>query len=81
VLVGEPTAGIAALQKLIKLPDNHGLWLTYARYLTVDGDPIHERGVRPTMGVAEPAVAFGEVPPTTDEALVRATERLKAKSR
>src|SRR6185503_5970325 len=33
-LVGERTLGRAALQKLVKLPENRGLWLTYARYLT-----------------------------------------------
>ena len=44
-LVGEPTAGIAAVQKLVRLPQNYGLWLTTERYLTVDGaGPIHERG-------------------------------------
>jgi carboxyl-terminal processing protease len=78
-LVGEPTAGLAALQRLVKLPDSQGLWMTYARYLTVDGDPIHERGLRPTVGVEEPSVAFGEAPPAADEALNTAVARLKAK--
>ena len=45
-LVGEPTAGIAAVQHLVKLPENRGLWMTYARYLDKDGKPIHEHGLR-----------------------------------
>ena len=28
-LVGEPTAGIAARQRLVRLPENYGLWMTY----------------------------------------------------
>lgn len=79
-LVGEPTAGIAAAQKLVKLPEGYGLWLTHERYLTVDGSaPIHERGLRPTMGVDIPTVGFDELPPTTDEPLAKAAERLRGK--
>jgi len=78
-LVGEPTAGIAAVQHLIKLPESRGLWLTYARYLDKDGKPIHERGLAPTVGVEEPSFGFDEAPPTADDALVKAIERLKTK--
>jgi carboxyl-terminal processing protease len=78
-LVGEPTAGLAAAQHLVKLPEGRGLWLTYERYLTPDGEPIHERGLRPTVGVEEPSVDFDEAPPTTDDALAKAIDRLKAK--
>lgn len=34
-LVGEPTAGLAAEQHLVRLPDNYGLWMTYRRYYTI----------------------------------------------
>jgi carboxyl-terminal processing protease len=78
-LVGEPTTGLAAVQRLVKLPENHGLWMTYARYLTPDGKPISEHGLRPDAFVESPAVAFGDTPPTTDEALTKAVERLKGK--
>jgi carboxyl-terminal processing protease len=40
-LVGAHTLGRAARQRLVKLPDQSGLWLTYVRYLTPDNDPIH----------------------------------------
>jgi carboxyl-terminal processing protease len=77
-LVGEATAGIAGVQRLVRLPEGHGLWLTYARYLQGDGSPIHERGLRPDVAVEIPTVGFGETPPAGDPALDRAIEELKA---
>jgi carboxyl-terminal processing protease len=79
-LVGEPTAGIAAQQRLVKLPEGRGLWMTYARYLTTDGKPIHEHGLAPTVAVEEPTVTFGAAPPATDDALTKALEVLKTKA-
>jgi carboxyl-terminal processing protease len=35
-LVGEHTLGRAGLQKLVKLPEGRGLWLTYAQYYRSD---------------------------------------------
>ncbi len=78
-LVGEPTAGIAGVQQLVKLPDNRALWMTTQRYVTNAGTPIHERGLRPDVPIAEPYVAFGETAPTTDEALGKAVDQLKVK--
>jgi carboxyl-terminal processing protease len=77
-LVGEPTAGLAALQRLVALPEGRGLWMTYARYLTLEGEPIHERGLRPTVAVESPSVAFDDPPPPTDDMLAKAVERLTA---
>jgi C-terminal processing protease CtpA/Prc len=80
-LVGEPTAGIAARQRMVRLPENFGIWMTYERYLTVDGaGPIHEKGLRPTVGVEMPVVGFDELPPATDQPLTRALETLKKKT-
>ena len=79
-LVGEPTAGVAALQKLVRLPQGYGLWLTYERMMTVDGkDPIHERGLMPAVAIQNPLVGFDELPPTTDAPMAKAVERLKSK--
>ncbi len=76
-LVGEPTAGIAGLQHLVRLTDGHGLWLTYARYMLADGTtPIHERGIRPDVAVNTPSVGFGETAPATDAVLTKALEEL-----
>ncbi len=76
-LVGEPTAGLAAVQHLVPLPEGTGLWITYQRYLTVDGQPIHERGLRPTLGVETPFVGFDDTPPATDVVLDRGLEAVK----
>jgi carboxyl-terminal processing protease len=76
-LVGERTAGIAAVQHLVKLPDDYGLWMTYEQYLAADGTPINEHGLRPAIGVPEPSVAFGATPPATDAGLTKAVARLK----
>lgn len=76
-LVGEPTAGLAAEQRLVSLPENRGLWMTYARYLATDGEPIHGRGLRPDLAVESPSVAFEDAPPSTDEMLAKALERLR----
>src|SRR5688572_16718092 len=77
-LVGEPTAGLAAAQRLVALPEGRGLWMTYARYLTLEGDAIHERGLRPTVAIESPSVAFDEPPPANDDMLAKALERLTA---
>ncbi len=76
-LVGEHTIGRAAVQKLVKLPENRGLWLTYQRYLHPSGEPLHGPGLKPTVEVAEPDVDFGAPPPAADAILDAALERLK----
>lgn len=78
-LVGEPTAGLAAAQRLVPLPESRGLWMTYARYLAPDGKVIHEHGLTPTVAVEEPTVLFGDAPPATDVPLEKAIDRLRLK--
>jgi carboxyl-terminal processing protease len=73
-LVGEPTSGLAGEQKLFRLPAGHGLWMTYRRYLTVAGRPIHGQGLEPDVPVAAPVTEFGETPPATDAVLERALD-------
>src|SRR5690606_32370518 len=75
-LVGQNTLGRAARQRLIKLPDQSGLWLTYQRYLTPDENPIHENGLEPDVEVEQAEVEFGAPEPTPDAALQRALETL-----
>ena len=43
-LIGERTLGRAGVQKLVKLPDGSGLWMTWARYLSPTGVVIHGTG-------------------------------------
>jgi carboxyl-terminal processing protease len=78
-LVGERTLGRAGLQKLVKLPESRALWLTYARYLTPGGDPIHGRGLQPDVQVEDPDVEFGVEQGPNDPILDAALERIKAK--
>ena len=79
-LVGEQTAGSASEQRLVKLPQQRGLWLTWAQYLTRAGEPIHGTGLTPDVVVDEPSVEFDEVPPATDALLDKAIERALAQN-
>ena len=78
-LIGEHTIGRAAQQKLVKLPDGSGLWLTTTRYLTPAGEPLHEKGLEPTVIVDQPDVEFGQPAPAGDPVLDKALERLAPK--
>jgi carboxyl-terminal processing protease len=78
-LVGEHTIGRAASQKLVKLPDGAGLWLSTTRFLTPSGAQLHEKGLEPTVPVDEPDVEFGQPAPTADPILDKAVERLSEK--
>ena len=79
-IVGEHTIGRAASQKLVRLPNGAGLWLSTTRYLTPAGTPLHEKGVEPTVPVDEPdAVEFGQPAPTADPILDKALERFAEK--
>lgn len=75
-LVGEPTAGIAGVQRLVPLDEGTGLWMTHARYLQGDGTPIHEQGLRPDVVVQVQLVGFDETPPATDEILAEGITEL-----
>lgn len=76
-LVGERTLGRAGIQKLVRLPDGRGLWLTYARYLTPGGEIIQGKGLTPDLAVDEPDVDFDQLKPTTDPVLEAAVARIK----
>jgi len=78
-LIGEHTIGRAASQKLVKLPDGAGLWLSTTRYLTPSGAQLHEKGLEPTVPVDEPDVEFGQPAPTADPILDKAVEKLSEK--
>jgi carboxyl-terminal processing protease len=78
-VVGERTLGRAAVQKFVQLPENRGLWLTYAKYLTPKGDPIHGRGIEPDERIDEPDVEFGGSAPEKDVMLDAALNHIRAK--
>ena len=77
--IGERTLGRAARQRLVRLPDGSGLWLSYQRYLTPGGEAIHEKGLKPDVAVAEPDVEFGGSAPAGDAILEKALAEITAK--
>lgn len=79
-LIGEHTIGRAGDQKLVKLPDGTGLWITTTKYMTPSGDPLHGKGLEPTVVVDTPEVEFGQTEPATDAALDKALEQLSLKT-
>jgi carboxyl-terminal processing protease len=78
-LLGEHTIGRVAVQRLVKLPDGSGLWLSTTRYLTPTGTALHEKGLAPSVAIDQPDVEFGQTAPTTDPTLDKAIERLSMK--
>ena len=76
-LIGEHTIGRAAAQRLVKLPEGRGLWLTYARYQTPSGESIHGTGLKPDVPVDEPDVEFGAALPQSDPMLDAALQHAK----
>ena len=78
-LVGEHTLGRAGMQKLVQLPENRGLWLTYARYLTPSGESIQGKGLKPDVEVEDTDVTdFGT--PASDRP-IRSWTRRSARAR
>jgi carboxyl-terminal processing protease len=77
--VGEHTIGRAGEQTLVKLPDGSGLWITTSKFLTPQGEPLHEKGLVPTVAVDEPDVEFGQPAPAADAVLDKALEHLSEK--
>ena len=78
-LVGTNTLGRAARQRLVKLPDQSGLWLTYLRYLTPSGDPIHEKGLPPDVEVEPLEIEFGAELPTPDATIQSGLQHLSTR--
>ena len=76
--VGTRTAGRAAEQTLIHLPDGGGLLLSSSQYLTASGTSIHRTGIEPTVAVQEPTIELTQTPvaPMEDPLLDRALERV-----
>ncbi len=75
-LIGEKTLGRAAVQKLVKLSDGSGLWLSGVQYLTASGAPIQGKGLEPTIEVEGLDVEFGAAPSPGDPVLERAITHL-----
>lgn len=55
-LVGKTTFGKGLVQSTVKLNDGSGVKLTIAKWLTPDGDTIHESGIAPDVEVEQPRI-------------------------
>ena len=53
-LIGKKTFGKGLVQSSVDLHDGSGVKLTIAKWLTPDGDTIHESGVQPDLEVEQP---------------------------
>ncbi len=78
--VGQRTGGRVSLQRLVKLSDGTGLWLSWARYLTGDGSPLHRFGVAAMVEVETPFIELGEPWPADDAILERGLDHLRTLS-
>jgi len=78
--IGERTLGRAARQRLVRLPDGSGLWLSYQRYLTPAGEQLHEKGLTADVAVDIADPEFGVTPPAGDPVMDKALERLSEKT-
>jgi carboxyl-terminal processing protease len=79
--IGERTLGRAGIQKLVRLPDGRGLWLTSERFVSPGGDLIQGRGLTPDTGVDQPDLSdFDQPKPATDPILDAALARLQKKA-
>ena len=78
--VGQRTAGRVGLQRLIRLPDGTGLWLSWARYLTAGGESIHPYGIEPEVPVDMTLPELGEPLPEEDPILDRAIESIASET-
>lgn len=54
-VVGEPSFGKGTVQNPFELSDGSSIKLTVAKWLTSDGNWIHEKGVQPDIQVSQPA--------------------------
>ena len=75
--VGQRTTGRAGRQKLIRLPDGTGLWVTFVRYLKASGEAIHLSGVEPEVPVEVEQPELGEPLPAEDRILEKAVEQIE----
>ena len=77
--VGGHTEGRAAVQQLVPLPDGAAMVISNGWFLTPAGEPIHDKGLTPSVAVDVPELEFGAPPTPVDLILQKAIEQLKGK--
>ena len=78
--VGQQTSGRTSLQRLVRLPDGSGLWMSWARYMTASGEEIHPFGLAPDVPVEVELPELGEPLPDEDPVLDRAVTEITGAS-
>ena len=78
-LVGEHTIGRAAAQKLIKLPDGAGLWLSTCAISRRAGSRCTKKGWSRLSWSTNPTSNSAPPPPAADPVLDKAIEQLSEK--
>lgn len=68
-LVGTKTFGKGTVQQTVKLGDGSELKLTMFKWLTPDGNWIHEKGIQPTVNVKQPEFYYTSPLNVTDKPL------------
>ena len=74
--VGQQTSGRTSLQRLVRLPDGSGLWMSWARYLSPSGEAIYPFGLQPDVPVEVILPELGEPLPDEDPVLDRAIDEI-----
>ena len=74
--VGQQTSGRTSLQRLVRLPDGSGLWMSWARYLSPSREAIYPFGLQPDVPVEVILPELGEPLPDEDPVLDRAIDEI-----
>lgn len=69
-LIGEKTFGKGTVQQPVPMGDGSNIKLTLFKWLTPDGNWIHDKGIQPTLNVKQPAI-FNTHPLQIEETLVQ----------
>ncbi len=78
-VVGTPTFGKGTVQNTLSLDDGSELKLTVAKWLTPNGNWVHEKGVKPDYEVKQPDY-FAAVPLNPSQSLKRDMNNLEVKN-
>lgn len=55
-LIGEKTFGKGTVQQAVPMDDGSNIKLTFYKWLTPNGNWIHQKGIKPTLAISQPPV-------------------------
>lgn len=80
VVMGRKTFGKGSMQDMIQLNNGSGVILSIAKFYRLNGEPIQEKGINPSVEVKETGAAVEGAGEETDPFLSKAIELLEEKS-